>query len=363
MGQLLKDAAENKPPRQMIGPLIHEATSTILFGNTGLGKSIFAVQIAEAIATGQPLKVAEGIELANECEAQKVMYFNFELSDQQYRSRYGLTEDEHQRIKSEQKAKLEQYSKLPLLASQNILDVQFKRGETLMGENPRKIFETLKETAQAHQSKVMIIDNVTALDHDLEEAKKAAPFMQELQRLARDENFTIIILMHTPKIGASKRITSNDIAGSKKLSTFADAIIGMNEQNGQQEGSVYLKQIKDRYSGNPYGRANVLCGQITRDNDGATRLLISHSEGEDEVLDPAGAEGSENKFEVEKQAALAYIQHKTVRKAAEAAGMSKNKINRAVKTIQTEDPELYKQLEEEAIEARNKMPDDKNLPF
>jgi len=168
--------------------------------------------------------------------------------------------------------------------------------------------------------------------------------------------------MHTPKIG-KKALSSNDIAGSKKLSTFADAIVGIAEQNGQAENMAYIKQIKTRSSDKEYGRGNVLCTKIGKDEQGVLRHLIYATEGEDDVLDPAGAEGAKNRWETTKRAVLAYIDAGNYRQAAEATGLSKDKINRSVKKVRQTDPDLYEQLEAEARQAREQMPEDENLPF
>jgi hypothetical protein len=55
-----------------------------LFADTNVGKSILAVQIADNVARGE----AYGL-LCCETKAQKVIYFDFELSDKQFEGRYS----------------------------------------------------------------------------------------------------------------------------------------------------------------------------------------------------------------------------------------------------------------------------------
>lgn len=53
--------------------------------NTNLGKSILAVQIADSISEGESIR---GFKL--EAEKQKVLSFDFEMSDKQFEKRYQL---------------------------------------------------------------------------------------------------------------------------------------------------------------------------------------------------------------------------------------------------------------------------------
>lgn len=328
-----------KPPRQLLGPLIHEEETTFIFADTNQGKTTLSLNIAEAIATGQALKTGEGIELENQTEAQKVAYFDFEQSRHQI---------------------LDRTDHISLGAKKNIFLKQLKRSEQIEPD-PEKAFTDIASEAKKEGAKVIFIDNMSSLSADLEEAKKAVPFMQSLQRLSRDEGFTVIIILHTPKLSANQIFTTNHISGSKKLSTFADAIIGISEQNNST-GGKYIKQIKSRSSDKIYGRGSVLCSKIEK-VDGVLRHVLTHTDEEDNLLDPAGAEGAESKYQIERSAALAYIKAGSYRKAATDTEYSQAKIQRAVKNFRKRDPDEYHQLEIEAKEAIQATGADENQPF
>src|SRR6476620_6022909 len=73
-------ASKKKPaPRYRFGEFWLEGELSILFADTGKGKSVLAVQIAESIARGVPIK-----PLKLTSKPQKVLYLDFELSDKQF---------------------------------------------------------------------------------------------------------------------------------------------------------------------------------------------------------------------------------------------------------------------------------------
>ena len=86
----IKQAKKRSIPKKLFSELWHENELCILFADTNLGKSILAVQIADSISKGEPIK---GFKL--EAENQKVLYFDFELSDKQFENRYSENFSNH----------------------------------------------------------------------------------------------------------------------------------------------------------------------------------------------------------------------------------------------------------------------------
>lgn len=79
----IEDAKARPKPKMLFGELWFENEICILFADTNLGKSILAVQSGVSIAAG-----SSTCGLKNEVEAQKILYFDFELSDKQFENRY-----------------------------------------------------------------------------------------------------------------------------------------------------------------------------------------------------------------------------------------------------------------------------------
>ncbi len=70
---------QTHPPANLFGDLWKEGGLAILFADTGLGKSILAMQIAESIALGTACIPPSAFRTPHLAPAQKVLYLDFEL--------------------------------------------------------------------------------------------------------------------------------------------------------------------------------------------------------------------------------------------------------------------------------------------
>ena len=82
--QCLTDANNLPELKQLFGTFWQQGEITILFADTGVGKSLLAVNIADAISSGK----SSCCGLLNETQAQPVLYYDFELSDRMFQMRY-----------------------------------------------------------------------------------------------------------------------------------------------------------------------------------------------------------------------------------------------------------------------------------
>jgi len=81
----MADAASRPLPRELLSSLVFEGEVVIFFGDTNTGKSVAAVQIADAWTSGRDFK-----GFTTDAEAEPTLYFDFELSDLQFVRRYSL---------------------------------------------------------------------------------------------------------------------------------------------------------------------------------------------------------------------------------------------------------------------------------
>lgn len=225
--QWLEETLSKPVPRKMFGELVIEGEITVCFASTNVGKSILAVQIGEAIASGispAPFDVPRG--------GEKVLYFDFELSARQFTKRYS--EQNNGRFYN------------PFNFSDSFIRLESayadpQEGESITDYYIRCIGEEIKRTG----AKVVIIDNITWINSRLEKSADAAPFMQQLAKLKREKELTVIILAHTPKRPDNKTLDIYDLQGSAMIGNFIDAAfaIGRSKQDGALR---YIKQVKCR---------------------------------------------------------------------------------------------------------------------
>ena len=244
--QVIDDAKSRPTPCKLFGQLWFEGEVEIMFADTNLGKSILAVQIAEAISSG---KSTMGMEL--NADPQMVLYCDFELSDKQFETRYRGDDGSH-------------YSFSPNLMHVEINPDALDHPEDCDFEDYVKL--SLERLVQERDARVLIIDNLTYLSRETEKARDALPLMKWLKSFARKYGLSILVLAHTPKRNLSNPITRNDLQGIKMLINFCDGCFAIGERT-RDKSIRYIKEIKQRNEPIRYDAENVIvCEIIKPDN-------------------------------------------------------------------------------------------------
>jgi len=226
-----QDEAKNcAVPRQLFRELWHEGEVCILFADTNTGKSILAVQIGEEISADQ-----------------LVLYFDFEMGKKQFETRYS-NKYEHHYVFRENLHRVE-------------IDADAEVPEGMLFEE--YLNDCMEEAIVETGAKILIIDNLTYLRQETEQAKDALPLMKELKKLKNKHGLSILCLAHTPKRDMSKPITRNDLQGSKMLINFCDAAFSIGE-SASDNTLRYIKQIKARNTEVVYDSQNVIVARITK---------------------------------------------------------------------------------------------------
>ncbi len=303
----IEEAKLSPTPKTLFDEFWFEGEICILFADTGLGKSVLAVQVADSITKNLSIG-----HFALEAEKQKVLFFDCELSQKQFEKRYAVKEND-------------------ILTNHYIFDDGFLR--TVINRNAAmpKHFKTFEdylffsleyEVAQAETS-ILIVDNITYLKSATETAKDALPLMKELNRLKDKYKLSIMALAHTPKRDMTRPITVNDLQGSKMLSNFADSIFAIG-QSAKDNSLRYLKQIKVRSEEKIYHEENIaVCQLIKPDNFLMFDFLNFGSEREH-----LKALSDSDKSELIQQVRNLSAQHESQRTIAKNLGISLGAVNK-----------------------------------
>lgn len=239
----LAHAMQRASPLMLFSEFWHEGELCILFADTNLGKSILAVQIGNSISRGEAVP---GFKL--QAPAQPVLYFDFELSEKQFESRYSANYADHYRFN-------ENFFRAEINADAEIPDGQY-RYEDLINAS-------LEDAVVSTGARVLIIDNLTYLKTETERAQNALPLMKHMKALKQRYGLSILALAHTPKRDAGMPLSRNDLQGSKMLMNFCDSAFAIGESHADK-GLRYLKQIKQRYTESIYDAENVVVCQTTK---------------------------------------------------------------------------------------------------
>lgn len=207
----------------LYGDLWYAGEIACLFGDTNTGKSIYAVQIGQELAA----------------KGHTVAYFDFELSDAQFARRYrSKTGAEHR------------------------FSPRFHRLTLAPGESANMVADTyiynIRLACIETDAEVAIIDNVTWLSPSLDNPVEASTLMQKLIAMKSELGISVLVLAHTPKQTGMRPLTTDQLAGSKRLANFMDSIFAI-ARCGRSLGRQcrYLKQLKSRCGDIVYGADNV----------------------------------------------------------------------------------------------------------
>ena len=226
--QTILEASLLPTPRALWDSFWYEGELSCLFADSNVGKSILAVQIADRIA-----------------RTDNVLYLDFELSEKQFQLRYT---NEHGNLYSFPE-RLYRVS----LDCDSLLDANFE--EAIIG--------SIEQMALQTGCRIFIVDNLTYLCCAMEKGDAAGRLMIQLNNLKKKYGLSLLVLAHTPKRSLDCPITSNDLAGSKRLYNFFDSVFAIGKS--AQDGSLrYVKQLKVRYGTYSYDGDNVIIYEIEK---------------------------------------------------------------------------------------------------
>lgn len=293
------------PPVNLFDHLFIESEICILFATTNVGKSILAVQIGQAIASGRNVG-----SFFVSCEPQPVLYYDFELSDRQFYKRYEGFEFSPNL-----------HFALPKYLSDEVTTFSQFESERL---------NEIQAAAKDGGFKVVIIDNLTWINGDSEKGNVSAKFMQKIHAFARKNDISVLVIAHTPKRNNIQPLGLNDLFGSSMLSNFVDSMFAIGESTTGHE-IRYIKQIKVRLAEKIYHNGNVQACKIGKDETGFLGFTKLENDSENIHLKRIGQEKrNENKEKAKEYKGKGLslreiadklgVSHTTVKKYLESGG-------------------------------------------
>jgi KaiC/GvpD/RAD55 family RecA-like ATPase len=234
VNKALRDANQMPDPEFLYPVLVIENEFTILFADTGIGKTIFATQIGNHIASN----------------GRNVLLLDLELSKKQFEKRY------------------KDASGSLYIFSNNFYRIDFER----LTEAPKEIsyldffIQSLSKRIDESGIEVVILDNLTKLSAgSTDNAKDTIPILEALNKLKFEKQLTILALEHNKKVSANRPIELNDLQGSKMKSNLCDSVFTIGRHSIDKH-LRYVKQVKVRSAELIYDTDNVLKCEITNNN-------------------------------------------------------------------------------------------------
>jgi archaellum biogenesis ATPase FlaH/predicted transcriptional regulator len=313
MPERLADAKKLPKIQRLLGNIWCKGEVHILFGDNGTGKSVWATQIANALTKGENTFW----NLPNEAGVQKVLFYDFELSDVQLMNRY-----------SDNEGNVYPFNSNLTLDSLDFSDPFFTNGK---GGFDKLIIKKIKEDIVENKPDILIIDNITFLKTEaLQEGKVALELIKALIEFKKEYSLSILILAHTPKVPPGSLIINNHLAGSKHLSNLADSMstIGI---SASDKNVKYIKSVKCRSTEKEFDANNVIL--VKQEKLGCFLQFTYLEQGSEYSLvkDPMKIQEEQIQEEVRNEVIYLHQQGLSYRKIADQTNLNKNKVNRIIK--------------------------------
>ncbi len=277
--------AKALPPIVVLYPdIVLEGDLCILFGQSGIGKTIFSMQVAKSIAD----------------KGKRVLYLDFEMSLRQLALRYQT----------------------PNFPS------TFFRAELKPEVKVQDILRSIEEAAKENMADVLFIDNITALGQSLDKGQDAGELMAELNRLKKEHNWTLVVLTHVPKsYSGALPLSLSAIQGSAKLNQLVDDAIGLGISY-KDRSMVYVKQCKWRNGEIVLDAEHVAVYERMKDEHGNLGLTFRGYDCESALLKAEGETEMENLMaRVVALSKEGYVQ----KDIAAECGITQSKVSRLLK--------------------------------
>ncbi len=299
--------------RRLFGDFWLEGELSVLFAETGLGKSALAMQIGRSLAGGKRFD-----PLATDIDPVRVAYFDFELTDDQFGLRYT----------AERPDPLDTGPLFPDALLR--LPPQFLRNLPPGFDNYYDfLIESVLYMVEFTRAKAIIIDNITWLNPNIENSPSMQRLMQTLVHIKKHCGVSILLIAHTPKRSARGPITINHLQGAATLGNFIDSCFAL---GGSRRGTAvrYLKAVKHRSTASREADAEVATLRIGK----AGRFLGFDFEGYVMESTHCGWGYGEAGSEAFVESVLELIAEKrSQRQIAEALNVSLTTVNRCVQAI------------------------------
>lgn len=296
----ITDAALRPNPRSLYLELWYEGEVCCLFSDSNLGKSIYAVQMADTIAT-----------------TRRVLLVDCELTDKQFQMRYTDPETGHIHIFPEGLYRAE--------INPVTLDVS---------DYEEKIIKNIEAVALRMATSTIIIDNLTYLCNSSDKGVDAGLFMMKLMNLKKKYGWSLLIIAHTPKRNLSSPITQNDLAGSKKLYNFFDSVFAIGK-SAKDDRLRYVKQLKVRAGEFLYDANNIIVYELEKSSAFVHFEFKEYSTEKEHLRERTESDEEKQLKHIKELKA----QGKSVRDIAALVGLSKSKVWRLLQSHPDEEPQ------------------------
>lgn len=191
-------------------------TFNIVTGVNGSGKSSFLSQlVCQSLEQNKNVFLYSG-ELPN---FQMKNWINFVLSGQRHVKQYQFCDSKYYKVQPEAQKKINEFYRGRLFI--------YKDGHP---HTVTALLKSMEDTARKYGAKLLIIDNLTAVNlecSDNAKYEKQAMFVNDLIDFAKKFNVCVVLVVHPHKLETMRRMTKMDIQGMSAIIDLAHRILSL----------------------------------------------------------------------------------------------------------------------------------------
>jgi len=225
------------PAKLLFGEFWREGELSLLFGPSGVGKSVLAMQIADGISRGSGVS---GFKMT--AKRQKVLYVDLRFSGRQFSTRYS--------------------SDVPRNGSFR----PFRFSENLFRHRPDPdvdLYKWLRDLVIENDFRTVVIDDLSAVRKTCDGTRETLALMRDLRRLNDEFHTSILVLAGCREPLGKGLVTESDMQRSRMLCDAADSVFAVGRHLRHPE-HAYIIQTRSLNAGTVWNESNAPVGSLTK---------------------------------------------------------------------------------------------------
>ncbi|HMT08406.1 MAG TPA: AAA family ATPase [Pyrinomonadaceae bacterium] len=243
---VMRDVLRLKPKPPMFDAFWQTGETALLFGEPGVGKSLLAVQIADALARGTPLP---GFVMPK--RRRKVLYVDMNLSEEQFGRRYTAA------------------------ASEGLKEAAYKFADRFYRMCPphdKDLVTWVTKAVRLHGFDAVVIDDLTAIMRTNDGTIDSLKAVRGLKQLSHSTGVSMLVLADSLPGLRQHDMSECDLRRSRILCSVADSVFGIGQSS--KDGQLDLIQFRTQTSEIVWGSKNKIHCAIQRNDSGLLGLVF-----------------------------------------------------------------------------------------
>lgn len=225
-------------PQMLFDEFWREGELALLFGESGAGKSLLAMQIARTLAVGGDIPW-----FVMEAAAAKTLYVDLSMSDRQFASRNSYS-------------------------GRNGKPRVWPVSQRLYCDRPEdegELVEWLERQVEAEKLKYLIIDDLGSIMQTCDGTRETMAVMRGLRRICRRFGVSILVVMQSEAPMGNAGVSERDLGRQRSLCRLADSVFAIG-RHPSRSAYVSLLQTRSRSSSVKWTAHNSIPAKITESN-------------------------------------------------------------------------------------------------